>query len=153
MCFQVIYSSTASLNGTTFTPAGNSAPANAYSLLHLLTGYRVSLPPSLSFLLPAGTTNSFHRPPAQWPVLRLSAYAYSLTPQKSVLANLLEEKLVLHTLRDIESHFDIPHPSKYLSSITAAAVESRFFRFALFFCGRVWFGFPFERMSSASWEE
>ena len=35
----------------------------------------------------------FHRPPAQWPVLRLSAYAYSLTPQKSLLANLLKKSL------------------------------------------------------------
>ena len=70
--------------------AGNSAPANAYSLLHSPAGNRDSLPLSL-FLLPAGRTNSFHRPPAQWPVLRLSANAYSL----------------LHSLRDIEPHY--PH--------------------------------------------
>ena len=38
----------------------------------------------------------FHRPPAQWPVLRLPANAYSLTPQKSLLANLLKGKAHFH---------------------------------------------------------
>ena len=48
-----------------------------------------------------------HRPPAQWPVLWLSAYAYSLTPQKSLLANLLRKNLLCIPLRDIVTHY--PH--------------------------------------------